>query len=74
MFLGGFMGEEALVAAGHRDGQSGTWIIDRDQVTWFPSGEDDSPARDELAWCIYKGRRLLGAFNQPEVWPGDPAC
>ncbi|MGI9519486.1 MAG: HEAT repeat domain-containing protein [Pirellulaceae bacterium] len=74
VFLGLFMGEEALVAAGRQEGKSGSYVIDRDEVMWFPPGSDDSPARDELAYCIYKGRRLLGAFNQPDAWPGGPAC
>ena len=75
LFVGIFMGEEALVAAGTRDGVVGTWVVDRDQVLWFPPDAEGSPARNELAYCIYKGRRLLGAFNPPEIWPGtETSC
>ncbi len=70
-FLGLFMGEEALIVEGNRNGQLGTFVVDRDQAAWFPPDAGNSPSRNELAWCIYKGRRLLGAFNQPEVWPGE---
>ena len=70
IFLGLFMGEEALVVSARIHDQSGTFIVERDHVEWFPADADGSPARNDLAWCIYKGRRLLGAFNQPEIWPG----
>ncbi len=70
LFLGLFMGEESLIVSATIDEQQGTFVVDRDKVLWFPPDADMSPARNELAYCIYKGRRLLGAFNQPEIWPG----
>ena len=69
-FLGLFMGEEVLVVGGSINDQYGTFVVDRDQALWFPPDDEGSAEQNELAWCIYKGRRLLGAFNQPEVWPG----
>ncbi len=74
VFLGLFMGEEVLVASGRQEGKQGTYIVDRDDVAWFAPHAEESAARDELAYCIYKGRRLLSAFNQPEAWPGESAC
>ena len=71
LFLGLFMGEEALVVSGSIGEQAGTFVVERDHVEWFAPDADGSAARNDLAWCIYKGRRLLGAFNQPEIWPGQ---
>jgi hypothetical protein len=71
LFLGLFMGDESLVVSGSVRDQKGTFVVDRDKVHWFPADHDQSPAGNELAWCIAKGRRLLGAFNAPEAWPGN---
>ena len=69
-FLGLFFGEPVLVAAGQHQSRAGTFIVDQQDVSWFePGGE--SAAMDELAYCIYKGRKLLAAFNSPDVWPGE---
>ena len=69
-FLGLFMGAEALILNAKVNGQWGTLIVTRDTVDWFPADPENSPAKTELAYSIYKGRKLLGAFNQPEFWPG----
>lgn len=63
VFLGLFMGQEVLVAEGIRDDRHGTLVVDRDEVEWFAPPGGDAPGRNELAWSIYKGRRLLSAFN-----------
>ena len=70
VFAGFFMGNQVLIAEGIRHGQHGSLLIDRDDVEWFELSSGMLPGRNELAWSIYKGRRLLGAFNTPEAWPG----
>ena len=69
--VGLFMGDQALVVEGVRNGRPGTAIVDRDQVYWFYGEGGQDSGMTGLAWSIYKGRRLLSVFNLPEVWPGD---
>ena len=70
VFVGEFMGDPVLVAEGIRHGKHGSLLVDRDEVTWFDPDSGQAPGRNELAWAIYKGRRVMAAFNDPEVWPG----
>lgn len=70
VFVGEFMGEPVLVAEGIRHGKHGSLLVDRDEVTWFDPDSGQAPGRNELAWAIYKGRRVMAAFNDPDVWPG----
>jgi hypothetical protein len=70
VFVGEFMGEGVLVAEGIRHGKHGTLLVDREDVMWFDPDTGQAPGRNELAWFVYKGRRLLAAFNDPEIWPG----
>ncbi len=69
-FLGMFMGDEVLVASGKKNKQLGTYVVDAQEVAWFDPMNEKSDGMDELAYCIYKGRKLLGAFNTPNDWPG----
>ncbi len=71
VFMGLFMGNQALIAEGIRHERHGTVVVDRDEVMWFETDSGQSPGRNELAWSVYKGRRLLSAFNAPEIWPGE---
>ena len=61
--LGHFFGEKALVAKVLRQGQPGVAVAGPDQIYWLPlSSNRRAPGPDEAYW-IYKGRRLLRAFN-----------
>ncbi len=71
VFVGEFMGDPVLVAEGIRHGQHGSLLVDRDEVIWFDPNSGQAPGRNELAWSIYKGRRVLSAFNDPDNWPGN---
>jgi hypothetical protein len=71
VFVGRMLGETALVAEGIRDGRHGSLVVDRDQVMWLDLDSGQAPGRNELAWSLYKGRRLLGAFNSPGIWPAE---
>jgi hypothetical protein len=71
VFVGKFFGETALVAEGIRHGRHGSIVADRDEVMWLEFGQTSSAEKNELAWSIYKGRRMLKAFNDPEQWPGE---
>jgi len=66
-FVGVFFGEKVLVcAAVDRDDSArntGCVIVDQEQTNWFPCGSELAPVCADLAWCIYRGRRLLRHFN-----------
>lgn len=70
VFVGMLMGEPALVAEGIRFDRHGTIVVTRDEVAWFDPGGGTAPGRNELAWAVFKGRRMLAAFNDPQSWPG----
>jgi hypothetical protein len=57
-----FFGERALVASAVRDGRPGIAVATLDAVQWLPTQGSRSPGLQE-AICLFKGRRLLRAFN-----------
>jgi len=63
LLLGHFFEKRVLVARAARDGEPGTAVADEDRVYWFsaaaPGGLDP-----ETAYCVYKGRQLMQAFNR----------
>jgi len=61
--MGYFFGEKALVAAAQREGVAGTAVADFKEIAFFPQRHSRRPIRAEEAYCIYKGRKLLAAFN-----------
>jgi len=61
--MGYFFGEKALVAAAKRQGVAGTAVADFQEIAFFPQRHRQRPIRGEEAYCIYKGRKLLVAFN-----------
>jgi len=74
--LGVFFGERAIVAAARRGAaadagkpsegreQVGAIVAGMDDAAWFPhEGTSQRPLGPDEAWCIWKGRRLLSAFN-----------
>lgn len=62
-WLGVFFGERSLVVEAAADGQAGAAVVDQDSIFWLPAGNLARPLGVEEAYCIYKGRRLLAAFN-----------
>jgi hypothetical protein len=61
--LGFFFGDHALVATAQRDESAGVVVADDRVTRWWPRGVNQRPIGPLEAYCIYKGRRLLRAFN-----------
>lgn len=61
--LGRFFGEKVLVAAAQSRGASGVAVVDSQHVQWYPTSTTGKPIGPDQAYCIYKGRHLLRAFN-----------
>ena len=64
--LGVFFGEMVLVARANRHGIPGTALADSVDEYWIPAGNAQRPIGPEEAYSIYKGRKLLRTFNDPE--------
>ncbi len=69
--LGSFYGQPVAVAVARRSGQLGTAVWDGRQLLWFPATRRTRSLGPDEAWYIYKGRRLLDAFNGPGWWEQD---
>lgn len=63
LWLGVFFEYRVLVATADRNSSKGTLIIDEECLQWYPTGNPNRPVEPEQAYAIYKGRRLLNAFN-----------
>lgn len=61
--LGSFFGEKVLVALARREGTPGVAVVDSREVAFFPQRHRRRPLGIEEAYSIYKGRKLLKAFN-----------
>jgi hypothetical protein len=61
--LGHFFGEKALVAKATREGQAGIAVATLDDVQWLNVQGRRRPLGPDEAYCLFKGRRLLRAFN-----------
>ncbi len=61
--LGSFLGDKVLVATVMHQGVSGIAVADQSQCTWWPRRGSPRPIDAGVAYCIYKGRKLLRAFN-----------
>jgi hypothetical protein len=61
--LGHFFGAKVLVARVLRQGQPGAAVVGPDQAYWLPQSASRRPLGPDEAYWIYKGRRLLRAFN-----------
>jgi hypothetical protein len=61
--LGFFFGDKALVATATYQGQPGVAVADQLHCLWWPHRGSPRPIDPEAAYCIYKGRKLLRAFN-----------
>jgi hypothetical protein len=64
VLLGSFFGEMVLAATGRHRGEFGSIAAGADEAVWFPRDEQSPrPPGPHEAWWIWKGRRLLAAFN-----------
>jgi hypothetical protein len=61
--LGLFFGAKVLIARATRSGQPGVAVADRNEIYWLPTAASRRPPGPDEAYCIFKGRRLLRAFN-----------
>jgi hypothetical protein len=61
-----FFGEVVLVATGVLEDVFGAAVVDQNDVTWVPVGNPDAPVDWELAFSIWRGRRLLATFNHQD--------
>jgi hypothetical protein len=62
--MGYFFGDKALVATASREGVAGIAVADFSDTLFFPHRHRRRPLGIEEAYCIYKGRKLLKAFNE----------
>ena len=62
----GFFGETLLIATGKLDNTTGTAVVDQNDVTWIPEGNSNAPIDWELAYALWRGRRLLTTFNHQD--------
>jgi hypothetical protein len=62
--MGYFFGEKALISTARRDDVAGVVVADFHDVHWFPQRSSRRPVGVEEAYSIYKGRKLLKAFNR----------
>lgn len=60
---GHFLGDDLLVARAVWQGVAGVAIVDALGIEWHPTRTRRHPLGPAEAYCIYKGRRLLRAFN-----------
>jgi hypothetical protein len=61
--LGRFFGASVLVVRARCGGMPGIAVADDQRTGWWPQGASRRPIGSEEAYCIYKGRKLLQAFN-----------
>ncbi|HMC12540.1 MAG TPA: HEAT repeat domain-containing protein, partial [Pirellulaceae bacterium] len=62
--MGYFFGEKALIAAAKRQGVAGVAVADFHDTLFFPQRHSRRPLGPDEAYSIYKGRKLLKAFNR----------
>jgi hypothetical protein len=62
--MGYFFGEKALIATVERQGAPGVAVADFQDTYFFPQRHSRRPIGVEEAYSIYKGRKLLKAFNR----------
>jgi hypothetical protein len=62
--LGHFFSQDVPVAVARRSGQPGVLVVDNDQVIWLPQRGASRPIGPTEAYYLYKGRKILAAFNR----------
>jgi hypothetical protein len=63
--MGYFFGEKALLAQATRDGASGVAVVDFEDILFYPARQPRRSLGIDEVYSIYKGRKLLKAFNPP---------
>ena len=61
--IGYFFSDKALIALAQREGVLGVAVADFQETSFFPR-RVSRPLGPEEVYCIYKGRKLLAAFNR----------
>jgi hypothetical protein len=69
VFVGRFFGDEFTVATARRDNQLGHVVWNSQQVWWLPDPRQQINV--ELAYCLFKGQKLLAHFNPDFADVGD---
>ncbi len=59
--VGRFFGDEFVVATAHKNNRAGHLVWASRETFWF--ADDSRKLTSELAYCIFKGRKLLANFN-----------
>lgn len=59
-----FLGTRMLVAEAQREDRAGIGLADSQEILWYPASGRPRPIGPHEATCIYKGRKLLRAFNE----------
>jgi hypothetical protein len=67
--MGYFFGEKALLAQATREGASGVAVADFDDILFYPARQPRRSLGLDEVYSIYKGRKLLKAFNPPATAP-----
>jgi hypothetical protein len=62
--MGYFLGEKALIATAQRQKVEGVAVVDFQNLLFFPHRHSKRPLGTLEAYSIYKGRKLLKAFNR----------
>ncbi|HEX5102830.1 MAG TPA: HEAT repeat domain-containing protein, partial [Pirellulaceae bacterium] len=62
--MGYFFGAKALVALCQREDVPGIAVADFQDISFLPQRSTRRPLGPAEAYCIYKGRKLLRAFNR----------
>lgn len=62
--VGHFFGEWIAVVAAQTDNSSGFALVNNSTIHWFGNHEEQ-PVSASFAYMIYRGRRMLQAFNEP---------
>jgi len=61
--MGYFFGDKALIATARRGEVRGVGVVDFHEILFFPERTGRRSLGVREAYCIYKGRKLLRAFN-----------
>lgn len=63
-FIGLFFGERSLIARVKFEGRPGFGVVSDAEIHWIPQVDSNRGLSAEVAYAIYKGKRLLRTFNQ----------
>ena len=60
---GSFLGDPVLVAVAQQDGTAGIVVADSTDIYWHPHATGPRPLTADDVYNLYKGRKLMQAFN-----------